>query len=67
VDLEVLQQVAAKLQENQEEQVVVDLGKVDQVMLDQVIHPQLVLLKENQEVLVQEILVMQEAEAEEHS
>ena len=50
----------------QEDQVVVDLGKVDQVMLEQVIHPQLAHLKETLEDRVQEILVMQEAEVEEH-
>jgi glucosamine 6-phosphate synthetase-like amidotransferase/phosphosugar isomerase protein len=65
VDLEVLQ-VLQQSQDNQEDQVVVDLGKVDQVMLEQVIHLQLVRLKEILEHRVQEILVMQEAEAEEH-
>ena len=55
-----------KFQESQEDQVVVDLGKVDQVMLEQVIHLQLAHLKEILEDRVQEILVMQEAEVEEH-
>ena len=53
-------------QDNLEDQVVVDLGKVDQVMLEQVIHLQLAHLKEILEDRVQEILVMQEAEVEEH-
>ena len=65
VALEVLQ-FHHKFQESQEDQVVVDLGKVDQLMLEQVIHPQLAHLKETLEDRVQEILVMQEAEVEEH-
>jgi hypothetical protein len=65
VVLEVLQ-VLQQSQDNQEDQVVVDLGKVDQVMLGQVIHLQLIQLKELMEDQVQVILVMQEAEAEEH-
>ena len=45
---------------------VVDLGKLDQLMLEVVIHLQLIQLKELMADRVQEVLVMQEAEAEEH-
>ena len=44
----------------------VDLGTVDQLMLEVVIHLQLAHLKELMEVQEMVILVMQEAEAEEH-
>ena len=63
--MEVLQ-FHQQFQDNQEDQVVVDLGKVDQLMLEQVIHLQLIQLKELMEDQVQVILVMQEAEVEEH-
>ena len=62
--MEVLQ--IKQFQDNQEDQVVADLGKVDQVMLEVVIHLQLIQLKELMEDQVQVILVMQEAEVEEH-
>jgi hypothetical protein len=64
-DQEVLQ-FHHKNQDNQEDQVVVVLGNVDQVMLEVVIHLQSVLLKELMVEQVQEALVMQEAEVEEH-
>ena len=63
--MEVLQ-FHQQFQDNQEDQVVVDLGKLDQVMLEVVIHLQLIQLKELMEDQVQVILVMQEAEVEEH-
>ena len=63
--MEVLQ-VLQHFQDNQEDQVVVDLGKLDQLMLEVVIHLQLIQLKELMADRVQEVLVMQEAEVEEH-